>query len=405
MKKIFVILLLISPGLTFAQKEIKPSTAKAEKALNEGKFDEAKAIIDATVSNQEFMVDKKGQPTKNAAKAWYLKGLIYGGIDTTKVEKFKSLHPDPYPVAIEAFEKAKELDKGKSGSLVNNTMGFPILTNQVEAMYAQAYLNKSINFYQNDKNYKEAYNYMKRVLYFVPDDTTMLMNAGVYFGPSADQIDESIVHIRKYLDKGGKQGDAYIQLFSLYRDKKKDNEAALAVAKEMVAKFPNNAEYPKYELDMYVKMGKLPEAKAVMEKQAAANTADKESRYYLGIISSEMKDAKEARRWFEEAVKIDPKYFDAQMGLAEVVYFDAKKIKAEMNQLGNSKADFAKKVELDKQYQEKLRVALPYFENCEKLSPDESKVLDVLYVIYSDLEMTAQVTRIEKRMKALGLLD
>jgi hypothetical protein len=28
-----------------------------------------------------------------------------------------------------------------------------------------------------------------------------------------------------------------------------------------------------------------------------------------------------------------------------------------------------------------------------------------LYIIYNDLEMTAQVTRIEKRMKTLGLLD
>jgi hypothetical protein len=52
-----------------------------------------------------------------------------------------------------------------------------------------------------------------------------------------------------------------------------------------------------------------------------------------------------------------------------------------------------------------LRVALPYWEALEKMSPDEGKVLDNLYLMYSDLEMTAQVTRIEKRMKALGLLD
>ena len=405
MKKILIVLLFALPGWIQAQKEIKPSVPKAEKALNEGKIDEAKAIIDATVSNQEFMVDKKGSPSKNAAKAWYLKGLIYAAIDTTKNEKFKALDANPYATAVEAFEKSKALDQGKSASLVNNTMGLPILTNQVEGMLAQAYLNKSLKAYQEEKNYKSAYDMMKRVLYFIPDDTTMLMNAGVYFGPSAEEYDESLVHIRKYIEKGGTSPDAYIQMFSIYRDKKKDNEEALKVAKEMVAKFPGNSEYPKYELDMYIKMGRLPEAKGVMERQAAANPSDKESRYFLGVISSEMKDEKEARKWFEEAVKIDPKYFDAQLGLAEVVYYDAKKIKAEMNQLSNSKTDLAKKIELDKQYQDKLRIALPYFETCEKLSPDEAKVLDSLYIIYSDLEMAAQVTRIEKRMKALGLLD
>jgi hypothetical protein len=93
------------------------------------------------------------------------------------------------------------------------------------------------------------------------------------------------------------------------------------------------------------------------------------------------------------------------MALAELVYLDAKDIKDKMNMLGNSKDDFNKKIELDKAYQNKLKVALPYWEKCEKLSPDEPKVLDVLYLIYTDLEMNAQVTRIEKRMKTLGLLD
>src|SRR5690348_12709861 len=98
MKKVIFICLL-SPTLALAQqKEIKPSVSKAESALQKGNFEEAKAIIDATVANQEFMVDKKGNPSKNAAKAWYLKGMIYTAIDTTKVEKFKSLDADPFKV-------------------------------------------------------------------------------------------------------------------------------------------------------------------------------------------------------------------------------------------------------------------------------------------------------------------
>ena len=113
MKKIAIGLLFVIPLSVLAQKEIKPSISKAEKALKAGKFDEAKAIIDVTVSNQEFMVDKKGNPSKSAAKAWYLKGLIYAGIDTTKEAKFKSLEAEPYKVAVEAFSKSKEIGKGE----------------------------------------------------------------------------------------------------------------------------------------------------------------------------------------------------------------------------------------------------------------------------------------------------
>ena len=214
-------------------------------------------------------------------------------------------------------------------------------------------------------------------------------------------------------------------------------------------------------------MNKLPEAKAIMEKQAKENPTDKEARYYLGVITQEIStklpigttlenalkslgdpikidktttasgviewwsydniylwfengklagyneqgttsainSSNSAIKWFEEAVAIDPKYFEPHIAIAEIVIADAKKVKTEMNNLGNSKDDFKKKLELDKIYQDKLRVALPYWESCEKLSPDDAKVLDTLYLMYFDLEMTAQATRIEKRMKTLGLLD
>jgi len=405
MKKIAILLIGLMPFVAQAQKEIKPSIANAEKALRAGKFDEAKAIIDVTTSSQDFMVDKKGQPSKNAAKAWYLKGVIYAGIDTTKVEKFKSLVPDGFPIAKEAFEKAKALDNGKTAAFMNDAVGFPMMNEQVNGYLAQAYFNDAIKFYQDDKDFKKAFEYTERTLYFIPNDTSILMNAGVFFGPSAEEWDKSIQYIQQYQAAGGTSPDASIMLFSIYRDKKKDNDLALKFAKELVAKYPNNPEYPKLELDMYIKMNRLPEAKAVMERQAAADPNDKESRYFLGVISNELKDPVEARKWYEESIKLDSKYFEPQLGLAEVVYIEAKEIKDQMNQLGNSKEDFQKKVALDKAYQDKLKVALPYWEKCEKLSPDEGKVLDVLYMIYSDLEMTAQVTRIEKRMKTLGLLD
>src|SRR6266446_5999027 len=132
MKKL-VSLLICLPFVAAAQKEIKPSVSKAETALQKGTFDEAKSIIDATVVNQEYMVDKKGQPSKNAAKAWYLKGLIYTAIDTTKAEKFKSLDANPFAVAKEAFAKSEEIDKGKTKSFVNKLfLGQPIEMSKIE---------------------------------------------------------------------------------------------------------------------------------------------------------------------------------------------------------------------------------------------------------------------------------
>src|SRR6185369_17173444 len=211
MKKIAPFLLLL-PLAVAAQKEIKPSVSKAETALQKGILDEAKSIIDATVTNQEFMVDKKGQPSKNAAKAWYLKGMIYCAIDTTKVEKYKALDPNPFPAAKEAFTKAEEIDKGKNESLVNGlTMGLPLpmLKSQVASMLAQKYLQKGYDIYQK-KDYKNVFVDIEKVLFFVPNDTSQLMNAGVYFAPAAEENDKALAYLKKYKQNGGKSPDAWL---------------------------------------------------------------------------------------------------------------------------------------------------------------------------------------------------
>ena len=394
MKRILLIV-LIMPFVAFAQKPIKPSLPKAEKALRSGEYAEAKTIIDATVSSEKFA---------DNAKAWYLKGLIYAAIDTTKNEAAKSLVAEPFPIVKEAFEKAYALDPD-NGSFINGPEGFPMITDQVNAYLAQSYFEKGIKAYQDDKDYKEAWKQMERTLYFVPNDTSILMNAGIFFAPAADEHEKTILYLNKYLEQGGTSTDAYVMLFSVYRDELKDNEMALEVVKKAMKAHPNNADFPKYELDMYVRMDKLVDAKEAMEKQAANDPADAETRYFLGVINQRLEDNASARKWYDEAVKIDPQYFEPRLAIAELVHLDAKKVKQEMNQLGITEADKKKRFELDKVLVENLEKVLPYWEAAEKLSPDDEKVLDNLYAIYSDLGMQSQLARIEKKMKALGLWD
>lgn len=392
MKKLLLFIFII-PFVVAAQKPIKPSLPKAEKALREGKFDEAKAIIDATVANEKYA---------DNSKAWYLKGLIYAGIDTTSNQSYKSLIADPFPEAKAAFDKAYSLDKDK-GSFINGPNGFPLLTEQVNAYFAQKYFDKGLKAYQDDKDYAKALKEIERTLYFVPNDTSILLNAGLFFAPSADEHQKSIDYLQKYIDQGGTSSDAYTMIFSAYRDQIKDNDKALETVKKAMKAHPENKDFPKYELDLYIRMGKLQDAKTAMERQAANDPNDSETRYFLGVINQQLGNNEEARKWYDESVKLDPKYFEPRLAIAELVYLDAKKIKTEMNQLGITAEDKKKRFELDKVLVENLKKALPYWEDCEKISPDDEKVLDNLYAIYSDLDMQAQLTRIEKKMKALGL--
>lgn len=409
MKKI-VFVCLLSPVIALAQKEIKPSVTKAESALQKGAFDEAKSIIDVTVANQEFMVDKKGNPSKNAAKAWYLKGMIYAGIDTTKVEKFKSLDPDPFKVAQEAFTKAEEIDKGKNESLVSRLFlgqPIPMSKQEVSASYAQAYLTRGYEIYKT-KDYKKAFVDIEKVMYFVPNDTIQLLNAGVYFGPQAGETDKSIAYMNKYIALGGKNTDVYRQLYDIY-DKRKDYDAALKVAKDLTAKYPSDVEFLNMEYNIYTKTNRLPEAKALMQKRAEADPKDKESRYFLGLICNELKDQAETMKWMKEAIKVDPDYFEANLVVAKLTYQEAQKMRQERQAItGTKPADLAKRQEIFQKIPVKLKEAEVYYKKCLEVKPNDEEALYGTYSLYNDIssydeKYEAKITELKKKMKSLGL--
>jgi tetratricopeptide (TPR) repeat protein len=412
MKKVVLFMTLILPLIATAQKEIKPSVSKAEKALKDGKFDEAKAIIDVTTTNQEFMVDKKGNPSKNAAKAWFLKGLIYAGIDTTKVEKFKSLDPNPYQVATESFAKAKELGKEKDGKdvthFLSDDMGMPLLNDQLYSKLANAYLNQALDSYTNKKDYKSAYKFMERVLYFVPNDTAMLMNAGVYFAPSAEEYDKSVTYIKAYHAKGGKNLDSYRQLISVLVKNKK-SEDALAAVREAMQKYPTESDLAQTEISLLYELNRLPEARKNIESKIASGKGDRGMYYNLGVICIKLNDEVAAEKSFKEAIKLDKEDYDSYAQLADMKYKKVRKTREERNEIaGKNDAEIKKRQELFQQIKAELLEALPYWEKCEQLKPTEESVLYGLLAVYGDLisydeTYEAKEKKLKAKMRGLKL--
>ncbi|NOS91462.1 MAG: hypothetical protein HOP30_06045 [Cyclobacteriaceae bacterium] len=157
-------------------------------------------------------------------------------------------------------------------------------------------------------------------------------------------------------------------------------------------------------------MGKLGDAKAMMEKNASADPADVESRFYLGVISGEMKNPIEAKKWFNEVIKLDPNHYDAFASLADISYKEVRAIREERNEIGTAKdADVKKRQELFMKIESKLKESLPYWEKCESLKPNEEAVLYGLLSVYGDLANYDEVTynpkldKLKKKMKSLNL--
>lgn len=391
MKKIVLILFMV-PALVLAQKPIKPNLNKALGFWKEGKLKEAKEMIDVSVADPKLSLD---------GKAWYYKALIYASLDTTSNESYKTLESNPLEVALESLKKADELGKKDTEYFINDATGFPITRTQQFAVLNGYYLNNGVKAYQED-DYSGSLASFEKSQRVVPEDTT-----AYYFGAIVSQNmedwDKAIVNINNFIEKGGKSPDVYSWLISIYSNYKNDKNKALEVAREAKAKHPNNSDFSRMEIGLLIDLDKIEEAKVGLEKAVQEEPDNKVFHFFLGYTYMKLNNIEKAKSSFEASLKIDPQYFDAQLYLAKLVSEDAHKIKREMNNLGISAEDKKRRFELDAVYVAKLKEALPYWEQAEKLNPSDQEVLDELYGMYGDLDMQTQLKRIEKRYKELGI--
>ena len=155
--------------------------------------------------------------------------------------------------------------------------------------------------------------------------------------------------------------------------------------------------------EVIVASHKIEDAKGGLEAALKKEPNNKIYHFYLGYVNSKLEMWDAAKKNFEDALKIDPTYFDAQYYLAQIYYIDATKVKKQMDDLGISAEDRKKKLDLDKMLVEKYRKALPYWEKAEKMNPSDTDVLDKLSTIYYYLGDEAQEKRVGNRLKELGV--
>jgi tetratricopeptide (TPR) repeat protein len=392
MKRLAFLVLMLATFSLHAQKAAKPNLNKALKLFQEGKLDEAKAMIDEATTYEK---------TKDDGKTYYYRALIYSALDTTQVEKFKALHPDPLTVALESFAKADEMGGDKSYSIPGPDGITPITQKQQVVGMANHYINKGAAAYQEDR-LEDAVAAFEKTQKIYPNDTTAYFYVG-YISSTLDQHDKAIENFKKYIELGGKSPDPYTLMYNMYGGPLDNKEKALEIVKEARAKFPDNPDFPKYEIALLIDLNRVEEAKAGLMTTLEKEPDNKMLHFYLGYINSRMENWDEAKKNLETALKLDPNYFDPQYYLAQIYLIDANKIKEQMNKLGINAADKKKQQELDKILVEKYKIALPYWEKAERLKGDDVDVLDRLRAIYYYLGDDKNEKRILAKQKELGL--
>ena len=111
----------------------------------------------------------------------------------------------------------------------------------------------------------------------------------------------------------------------------------------------------------------------------------------LGDAYKNTDDTSNARKTYEQALKLDPKNFDIYKSLAEVYYNNAVKTIDEMNSL----PDGDKRIDILKASSDALLYkALPYLEKAKELDSTDMEVLNALKEIYARTNQMEKVKEI-----------
>jgi tetratricopeptide (TPR) repeat protein len=174
-------------------------------------------------------------------------------------------------------------------------------------------------------------------------------------------------------------------------------------SREALKLFPNNANLRKIELNALINLKRYEEATENLKGALKADPKDVESYFLMGALYEELENRDEAYKYFEMAIKIDPKHLNSALAVAKIKDMQGyKKTKQDMDKLDYRK-DKAKLEALDAEYLAKMNESLKMWEGISTIDPNNSDVLGNLYLLYGQLEMKDKLNAVISRMKANGM--
>jgi len=390
-----VLITLLVSAAVLGQK--KPKLGKVESMFKTGDYAGALEMVTAAETYEKTMNNKK---------TFFLKGMVHAAIDTAGLD----LVENPRQIARAAFDRYEEMEEeGKEESYVSS-MGIFTYTQLVDQYYS-FYFNKGATAYGED-DYATAVTEFGNAAEIRPNDTTAYLYAG-YAASNADDYETAKMNYEKVISMGITSKDPYNLLIYIYGTVNKNNEKALEVTRTAIGVFPDDNDFKRNEIQLLIALDQLEEARNNLEKAIENEPNDPALHYSLGYLldgASESAETDEEKKMLQEraleaynqATVVDENYLNAYYNAGVMMINRANEIIKARNNLGISKADQKKAEEMEPQINEKLVMALPYWEKVNELEPDQTKTLETLQYLYVQLKMMDKAEEVMNKLDALS---
>lgn len=378
MKRIVLILLtVLMVSALFGQTNKRTSAFNYHRY---GKLDLAKEAIDDAAKHDK---------TINDARTWFYRGNIYYDIAMSADENYRNLDPDPLGVALESYNRARELDAKEE---------YTSNIQQYTLAIGEGYYNQGVINY-NDLDYKGAALSFEKSFNVSLEvgrvDTSALYNAAVA-AILGQENKMAKGYYERALELEYHRPDIYASLAELY---KSECDTALALATIVKGRelFPEDFNLLIAETNVYLTTDENENAISNLEIAKEIDQTNPSIFFAVGTIYDQMGDVDKAMVAYEEAIELDPDYFEANYNLGALYVNMAADI---LDKANNLPLDAVKEYEEQTTLaNEMLKKSIPYLEKSLELMPDDINTLVSLKEIYTRMGMMEKLDEIDKLLK------
>ncbi len=371
-------LLFIAVG--FAQKSNRTS---AYMYKEKGQLESAKKAIDKAVQNSK---------TINDAKTWLYYGEIYYDIATSPLPQFRKLDTLAATKSFMALKKAKSLDKKNRISKDADEY--------IKKLSAVFYSEGSEGF--KVKNYDKAIKYFKEAFQVSKElgtyDTTAAFNIGIT-GVLGHRPKVAAEYLKKCVDINFMHPKIFIY-YNRALQQLGDTAGAVAAVKLGRSRFPDNLSLLLEQAQLYLEKGESDELirslkEAIVKKPD--NPANANFNFLIGKSYDDMGKTDSAEVYYKEALKVNPKFFEAYYNIGAIYVNKASKIQKVANDLPLSKDKEFKTME--KEANGNLKLAIPWLEKALSLNPNDKPTIKGLKEAYARLKLNDKLKELMSKQK------
>jgi tetratricopeptide (TPR) repeat protein len=393
MKKVMILLaVLLTANVMMAQKKDRTDAFMYNK---NGQYAKALASIEKCINHEQFL----GMKANDQSTAWLYRAAIYQNIMQSDDEKLKAQVPNALDIVYESLMKCLENESFCEDQ--QNQMEIAMRIGSV----LTAYYSQGADAYNNGQYaeaaplFKKAYDIAKSL--GGGEEASEMLNLAATSALRAEDYNTALEYFTELKDNGNETAEVYRHLAACYNGLGQPDQA-MAMINAGLEKDPSDANLILEKVNAYLKEGKGAEAIVDLEKLLELDPQNAQLLFVLGTIygdenNKDVYDTEKAKQYYEQALAINPDYYDATYNIGVLYTTMANKYIEEANEItGFSKAEIAKYDGLIEQANELLRTGLPYLQKAYEAQPSDD-VKNVLRSIYVKLNMTDEVKALDGR--------